>query len=430
MTRLRDFIIRWSMVLIHAVILVSLWAMLETRGLIVSVPFGLLVGVLSVMLIADLTMVRHSASKAVYAVVNITAGAAGAFWLQNLVVLTSADITARAVFASLVIILATDAAFMAPRLPRRGEMVLFFDISVIFGAVFIAMSGSDILACRRMFTVWGLLGCIMALTSLASLRLRAAQEGESPLRPVLALLALLAFAGVLYLLSLLALGELESMSSSLVGFLKRAVSAMGAFILRILNAILDWLNSLFREDMIYDFEADIYSQSIESNVYREYGSGRWILISALVLVFGALLVMIIRLRGKKLKAKDDGSSVSDGRSSTSKAGLPRLLQKLSGKIGFMLRYLRNRNSAPGLFIWTERRLRKSGIRRRPDKTPPSFLRTDAACRVANPDEMALLADALEMQFYAGQEAVLPEGFATGFRKNFRISRQDPRDRER
>ncbi|MBO4410276.1 MAG: hypothetical protein J5775_05945, partial [Spirochaetales bacterium] len=404
------------------------WAMLETRGLVTSIPFGLLVGVLSVMLIADLLMARACASKAVYAVFNIVAGAAGAFWLQSLVGLASADITAKAVFASLVIILATDVAFMAPRLPKRGEMVLFFDISLIFGGLFIALSGSDILACRRLFTIWGLLGCIMALTALASLRLRAPQEGESPLRPVLSLLALLAFAGVLYLLSLLALGELESMSSTLVGFLKRAVSAIGAFILKVLNAILDWLNSLFREDMIYDFEADIYSQTIESNVYREYGSGRWILVSALVLVFGALVVMIIRLRGKRMKAKDDDSAVSDGKSSASRAGLPRLFRTLSGRFGFMLRYLKNRNSAPALFIWTERRLRKSGIRRRPDETPPSFLRTSAAAKAGNPGELAILADALEMQFYAGEEAVLPEGFASGFRKNFRISKQDPQAR--
>ncbi|MBQ6672021.1 MAG: hypothetical protein IJM73_02215, partial [Spirochaetales bacterium] len=169
MTHLRDYLIRWSMIAVHSVILVSLWCMLETRGLILGLPFGLLLAVLSALLLLDVLLTRSSASKAVYAIINVAAAAGSAFWLQSLLTLSSANLTARAVFSSVVILLATDTALMAPRVPKRGEIVLFFDISVFFEAFYIALSGGEILACSRTFMVWGLLACIMTLTSLASL---------------------------------------------------------------------------------------------------------------------------------------------------------------------------------------------------------------------------------------------------------------------
>ena len=428
MTHLRDYLIRWSMIAVHSVILVSLWCMLETRGLILGLPFGLLLAVLSALLLLDVLLTRSSASKAVYAIINVAAAAGSAFWLQSLLTLSSANLTARAVFSSVVILLATDTALMAPRVPKRGEIVLFFDISVIFEAFYIALSGGEILACSGTFMVWGLLACIMTLTSLASLRLRAAQKGESALRPVLTLAALIALAGLLFLLSLLALSELESVSSSLVGFLKRAVHAIGAFILKILTAIYDWFNSLFRQELVYEFDANMYSSEIESNVYREYSSGRWILIAALVLIFTALAVLIIRLRGKKWKRNRQQDDTSDdGKLTSSKTGLGRFLGRIGGKIGFMLRYMKGRNSAGGLFIWTERKLKVSGIRRRCDQSAHSFLRSNAE-KVACTDDMRILADALEKQFYAGEKTDLPEGFAQRFRKNLKLSKPDPQAR--
>ena len=430
MTRLRDYLIRWSMIAVHSVILVSLWCMLETRGLIQGIPFGLLLAILSVLLLADVLLVHSSASKAVYAVVNIVAAAGSAFWLQSLVSLSSSNLTARAVFASVVILLATDTAIMAPRVPRRGEIVLVFDISVIFEAFYIALSGGEILACSRTFMVWGLLACIMTLTSLAALRLRAAQKGESALRPVLTLAALIALAGILFLLSLLALNELESVSSSLVSFLKRAVNAVGAFILKVLTAIYNWFNSLFRQELVYDFDANLYTQSVESNVYREYGSGRWILILAIAAIFAALVILIIRLRGKKWKRKKESDGAADdGKLSSSRTGLGRFLGRIGGRIGFFFRYLHGRNSAPGLFIWTEKKLKMSGIRRRCDESAHSFLRANCAA-VTCTDDMNVLADALEKQFYAGEKACLPEGFAARFRKSLRLSKQDPQARAR
>ncbi len=422
MQRLRDYILRFSTVLTHLVMVLSLWCMLEPRGLVVQVPLAPLVALLGLMLLADSLLVKKSAPMVLFVLLNAIVAIGCGLWLQSLLVLSKRALEARILFVALDLVLFADVALTAIRCPARAEMLVYFDLSLIFEALFIALAGSMTLANASQFELWGLLACILTLTSVASLRIQ-----TSDARSTAGMALLLAVAGLLFYLANLALGELESMSASFVRVLAKALEAFKAFFLRIITAFFNWLSALFDRELVYEFDPNVLDQRVGSAVYRDYGSGLWVLAVLGIAVVAALVFLLVRLRGRHLKPKARVRSTDGGsRASIHSRRRPRII----GRLLFLFRYLRGRDTAAGLFIWLERRSRRSGFRRGASESPQAFVRrlSEGVGETPFRDSMVLFADTLERQFYSNREQSLPQGYARDFRSGF--SRSVPQSRAR
>ena len=390
MGRTTETLSKWSLLPEHSIILLSLWSMLEPRGHVVSIPFSLVLALLSVLLLIDLILLSKEVRLPVFAVTNVAFAAVSVFLIQRLLVLSSYSAVTHIIFSAMVVMLFTDAAIISLRDVSRTELISTFDISIVFEGFLIAISGSDFLENPSQFIIWGFVSCLMLLLTLTVLRVRRSRAaGYAVLLSVIVVLGVLAF---------FSMKDFEAVSSSLIRILAKIVNAIGAFLRRIIEAIYEWIISLFGESYVNDFDVNAYSQRIDTDVVREYKDVSWLVPVILAAVIVVVLVLIIRYRNKRLGRRRKKSRSSKEKRTRIRSGrISRFYRRLFAPFLFWLRYLKNRNTPAGRFIRFERKMRRKGIRRPKYETPHSFLRRLAP---SYPEEnLNVLADELECIFF-------------------------------
>ena len=390
MDRTTETLSKWSLLPEHSIILLSLWSMLEPRGHVVSIPFALILALLSILLLIDLILLSKEVRLPVFAVTNVAFAAVCVFLVQRLLVLSSYSAVTHIIFSAMVVMLFTDAAIISLRDVSRTELISIFDISIVFEGFLIAISGSDFLENPSQFIIWGFVSCLMLLLTLTVLRVRRSRAaGYAVLLSVIVVLGVLAF---------FSMKDFEAVSSSLIRILAKIVKAIGAFLRRIIEAIYEWIISLFGESYVNDFDVNAYSQRIDTDVVREYKDVSWLVPVILAAVIVVVLVLIIRYRNKRLGRRRKKSRSSKEKRTRIRSGrISRFYRRLFAPLLFWLRYLKNRNTPAGRFIRIERKMRRKGIRRPKYETPHSFLRRLAP---SYPEEnLNVLADELECIFF-------------------------------
>ncbi|MBO4717843.1 MAG: hypothetical protein J5599_08085, partial [Spirochaetales bacterium] len=235
MDRTTETLSKWSLLPEHSIILLSLWSMLEPRGHVVSIPFSLVLALLSVLLLIDLILLSKEVRLPVFAVTNVAFAAVSVFFIQRLLVLSSYSAVTHIIFSAMVVMLFTDAAIISLRDVSRTELISTFDISIVFEGFLIAISGSGFLENPSQFIIWGFVSCLMLLLTLTVLRVRRSRAaGYAVLLSVIVVLGVLAF---------FSMKDFEAVSSSLIRILAKIVNAIGAFLRRIIEAIYEWIIS-------------------------------------------------------------------------------------------------------------------------------------------------------------------------------------------
>ena len=386
---------RWSILCSHEVILLSIWCMLQSRGLVLSVPLLPVSIAMTLLLLADTILIGKKVLLPVFAVFNVVYTSIATFLIQRSLVLSAGSVAAQLIFSAMLIILFVDVAITSSRSPKRSEVLFMFDLSIIMEATLMALSGTDMFSNPAQFIIWGFVSSLSLLASLTLQRLR--PQKDSQRKSIAGISVLASIIAVLGLLAFLSLKDMEAVSSSLISFLSMLFGKISSFLGRIAEAFFRWLSSLFGVSYVYDFDASVYSQRVGSEIFREYRDVSWIipLVIALLVVVGiTILIKYRKRRMGKAKAAEKGeirTRIRTGR-------LSRLRNRLFGPLLFYFRYLKNRNTAAGRFIRFERRMRRTGIRRPAYETPQAFLRRLSP---SHPQENLLpLANELEIQFYA------------------------------
>lgn len=386
---------RWSILCSHEVILLSIWCMLQSRGLVLSVPLLPVSIAMTLLLLADTILIGKKVLLPVFAVFNVVYTSIATFLIQRSLVLSAGSVAAQLIFSAMLIILFVDVAITSNRSPKRSEVLFMFDLSIIMEATLMALSGTDMFSNPAQFIIWGFVSSLSLLASLTLQRLR--PQKDSQRKSIAGISVLASIIAVLGLLAFLSLKDMEAVSSSLISFLSMLFGKISSFLGRIAEAFFRWLSSLFGVSYVYDFDASVYSQRVGSEIFREYRDVSWIIplvIALLVIVGITILVKYRKRRMGKAKAAEKGeirTRIRTGR-------LSRLRNRLFGPLLFYFRYLKNRNTAAGRFIRFERRMRRTGIRRPAYETPQAFLRRLSP---SHPQENLLpLANELEIQFYA------------------------------
>ncbi|MBQ3317427.1 MAG: hypothetical protein IJG69_05735, partial [Spirochaetales bacterium] len=406
MDRTAENLSRWSILPSHMMILLSIWCMLEPRGHVISLPLTVLFSAMSVVMAADMILLGHEVGLPVFAAVNIAGASVSAFLVQRLLVLSGHSAVTHIIFSAMVLLLFTDVAVTALRVVGRTELVFMFDISIVLEGSLIALSGTTLLSNPSQFIIWGFISCIMILMTLTVLRVRQRRGERSSRRSAAGYAVLTLVMGALGFLAFLSMRDLESVSSSLISFLTRVISAVGSFLRRIIDAFYAWLSSLFGESYVYDFDANAYSQRVGSEIYREYKDVSWLIPVIAVTAIAVGLVLIIRFRRKRLgKKRKRARAGSEERTGIRTGRAERMYRRLVAPIAFWIRYIRNRNTPAGRFIRFERHMRRKGIRRPAYETPPAYLRRLAP---SYPQEnLDAFADELESIFY--DRGACPQG---------------------
>ena len=400
MDRTAENLSRWSILPSHMMILLSIWSMLEPRGHVISLPLTVLFSAMSVVLAIDMILLGREVRLPVFAAVNITGAGISIFLIQRLLVLSVYSAVTHIIFSALMLLLFTDVAITSLRDVGRTELVFMFDISIVLEGTLIALSGTTLLSNPSQFIIWGFISCILILMTLTVLRVRQKRGEMSVRRSATGYAVLVLVIAVLSFLAFLSMRDLESVSSSLVSFLTRVISAIGSFLRRIIDAFYAWLNSLFGDNYVYDFDANAYSQRVGSEIYREYKDVSWLIPTIAVTVIVIGLILIIRFRRKHLGKRRERKNESGEVRSRIRTGMAsRLYRKLIAPIAFWIRYLKKRNTPAGRFIRFERHMRRRGIRRPAYETPHAYLRR---LDPSYPQEdLNAFADELECIFYGG-----------------------------
>ena len=410
MDRTTETLSKWSLLPEHSIILLSIWCMLEPRGHVISIPFALILALLSVLLLIDLILLSREIKLPVFVATNVVFAAVSVFLIQRMLVLSAYSGVTHIIFSAMVVILFTDTAITSFRDVSRSELISTFDLSIIFEGLLIAVSGSNFLEDPSQFIIWGFVSCLLLLFTLTVLRVRRSRADKNIKQSAAGYAVLLSVIVILGVLAFFSMKDFEAVSSSLIRILGKIVNAIGAFLRRIIEAIYEWIISLFGESYVNDFDVNAYNQRIDVDVVREYKDVSWLVPVILSAVVVVVLVLIIKYRHKRLgKRRKKMRSSKEKRSRIRSGKISRFYRRLFAPLLFWLRYLKNRNTPVGRFIRFERMMRRKGIKRPKYETPHAFLRRLAP---SYPEEnLNELADELECIFFnSGSRGLSASGF--------------------
>ena len=213
-------------------------------------------------------------------------------------------------------------------------------------------------------------------------------------------------------------------------WLKDQLIAFVLLLLRLLGRFMMWFVSLFpageTEMLLPEPESAINVEEIA--VEAAGNGGIFILILLGFLIAGAFIYLLYRLRGHRWQraAQPAPPKGTAKRKSNRKNGFALLWKKILNRIHFEIAYLRNRKTASGLLVWTERKLKHKYSKRDISESPSAWLRRlaaenklsikDSEKRSSSWDpskiseEFIILADLLEQEFYHHRSTELPNGF--------------------
>jgi hypothetical protein len=260
----------------------------------------------------------------------------------------------------------------------------------------------------------GLLCILAGLMGVRTMHTRMDASEERPMVRVLPILLLLGIGAVVVLFCLIAGGQAAELLGRVMAWLGRTgkalVQAVGAFIF--------WLFSLLPEpegnmDM-EGFEAPTLPGGAVEGVTESSPLVLYLLIGAFVV---ALLVVLVKLWRKVRVRSRTRVAVAAGAVVVKKNPLwevfLKFFRKIAGRVRFELTYLRKRNTAAGLLVWLERKMRRGR-----GETSAVYL-----ARVAQriPDcatDLNTLSKCLDKLYYGGGDE-LPADTVKAMRKGFK-----------
>lgn len=423
MDKVREFFARWVIALSDTVIVLSAFSVFMVNR---SYDFGAiwaLVACFSVILALDMFMVRREAGLTLYMILNGVLSISVGVCMNFLLALQEPSAGMRIMFGVLVFMPCVHAAVNATQQVQRKSLVNYFDIAVILEILFIASLGTSV-SIPPQLVVLGLVSLAGLQVVLVSMRLRTGNEG-SRFKRILGAAVMAVFVLLVCLLSYSASGALGTASQALVDGLAWVMTNLYRILMAVLLAFFNWLSNLFPEPTGY--ELPDLEETVNFNVRdSDIPEGSPVLFFVLfgILVAGVIIYFISRTRGKRLKGTS--SMVRGGKRRRRRrlaTGIGSFFSRILSSIRFAFAYITHRDSASGLFVWTELFYRRRGVLRRRSSTPAEFLRTVAAS--AAPAEarpgMLELASVLDLGYYNGTAMMLPSGFAVSYRKANRKS---------
>lgn len=258
---------------------------------------------------------------------------------------------------------------------------------------------------------------LMDAAAAVGLRMRDGGDGRSARK---ATLVALACAGLLAL-AVLALVSLFSRSGGLTGSILGALSAAFQALGSALNRIFAWLAALLYRPKTQEAlelpEGMSALTAIEGKAQRELVIPPVVAAVLLALVVLAVIFAVV-LFFRKVKT-------AGGKTAAVTAAAPARVSRVSGalrekwqaflkKLRFVWEAFRRRNSPAGLLVWLERQGKKARKGRRPEETMRQFI-----ARMAPDGRLSPLADALDMEYYGGKEAVLSPAQCRKLRQLYR-----------
>ena len=366
-------------------------------------------------------------------------------------------------------------AILAEDKPRQDRLALTLDVTLAATAASIAISHTPEGDAADALSLAGTACCVCLFAALAAFRLkpsasRAAHGGGRGLFAAIGFAGGLILAAAALLTPVL--GGMKPASEGIAGGFSAFFSGIGSFFAGfadILERFLTWLLALL------NIQGGSYSVTEEGPAAvaaeggREAASPAGLIFVAVIAVcmLAGLIGSMVRLRGKRLRVvagADDGSE--DG-SRSGTGGILMIFKELFERARYAFSCARYRNTPAGLFLRTERRFRRGELKKAVHETPPGYLRRLACCvegrvhdaaegraeergqdaaegraeeRVQDAAEgrakervqaavedrakergqaaadsraasFRTLADILEKQYYRGEQAALPGGFA-------------------
>ncbi|MBR2282597.1 MAG: DUF4129 domain-containing protein [Spirochaetales bacterium] len=395
MRRSRAVFIEWSLMLSLVVSMYAAYGFLESRGQVISLPLAILSAILTIVIIADNVLISRRCPVNIYVLANALFSFSAAFSAQRFAVLAQESTVSRAIIASIAAIICFVCAFIVEKEVQNSMLIVNFDVIIIIQAILIYIVGKGSNSLSVALMNFGFAACSAALGALLVSRMGGSDKAWS----LLGILAIGVLPVSIIAFSVFSSESLRTASYGIVSFVAIIARAIYGFFARLFGTLARWLESLLGWNIRYDFEVPPYSQRVSSNVVREYGNLSWLpfVISFAVLV--GIAVFIFRMKGRRMEAKGrrqrrrnvQRAWLGKGRRTSGKGGL-------SGRIRFILAYLRNYDSLGARYIRTERRLKREGFPRNQGETAHSFLR-----RVADrkgDEQMFLMANEIEQMFYS------------------------------
>ena len=263
----------------------------------------------------------------------------------------------------------------------------------------------------------GLLCILAGLMGVRTMHTRMDASNERPMVRVLPALLLLGIGACVALFCLMAGGQAAELLGRFAAWLGRTVKAIAQGI----GAFIFWLFSLLPEpegnlDM-EGFEAPALPGGTMEGVTESSPVLLYILIFAFA---AALLVVLVRL-WRKVRVRSRVRVVTAARTVVVRRNplwevFLKFVRKIADRVKFEVTYLRKRNTAAGLLVWLERK-----VRRGRGETSGAYLRRVAEKIPRCAGELNTLSKCLDKLYYGGGDELSADtvkAMRKGFRKAF------------
>ena len=260
----------------------------------------------------------------------------------------------------------------------------------------------------------GLLCILAGLMGVRTMHTRMDSSEERPRVRVLPVLLLLGIGAVVVLFCLIAGGQAAELLGRVMAWLGRTgkaiVQAIGAFIFRLFSLLPEPEGNIDMEG----FEAPTLPGGAMEGVTESSPLVLYLLIGAFVI---ALLVVLVKL-WRKVRVRNRTRVVAATRAVVVKKNplwevFLKFFRKIAGRVRFEMTYLRKRNTAAGLLVWLERKMRRGK-----GETSGAYLMRVAKKIPDCAEELRALAKCLDKLYYGGGDELQADTVKT-MRKVFK-----------
>ena len=291
-------------------------------------------------------------------------------------------------------------AFMQGVKPE-GLMTNFEVTALSLFAVAVLVGGGAIDSGVLLHLAVGMLCSLAGLMGIRTMHTRMNHSEERPLVRLLPVLLLLGIGACVVLFCLLAGGQ----AAELLGRIAAWLGRVGRMLVNALGAFIYWLFSLIPEidntGLSDGFEADALPAGAVEGVTESNPILLYLLIAAVIV---ALLVMLVKL-WRKVNVRGQTRVVRTARTVEVQRNplwqvFLKYFRKVAERVSYELTYLRSRNTAAGLLVWLERK-----IKRGKGETSAAYLLRVAEKIPDCGDELLVLSRCLDRLYYGGGDGL-------------------------
>ena len=260
----------------------------------------------------------------------------------------------------------------------------------------------------------GLLCILAGLMGVRTMHTRMDASEERPMVRLLPVLLLIGIVGCVALFCLLAGGQAAELLGRIAAWLGRTVKAM----VQAIGAFLFWLFSLLPEPKDNIDSSAFEGPALPGGAVEGVTESNGILLYILIFAFAvALLVVLVRL-WRKVRVRSGVRVVTEARTVVVRKNplwevFLKFFRKIKGRVVYELTYLRRKNTAAGLLVWLERKMRRAK-----GETSAVYLRRVAEKLPDCEGDLNTLSKCLDKLYY-GDGDELPADTVKSMRKGFR-----------